>query len=444
MVGALQTVIILSEKGYDMNITILGYLLLPVGLVLLLGKQSNLLKAAILTCGMTGASLINFGDTALQPSYYFALLWMISYIFNGGHLRIRSRIRLEKCQWYLLGFVAVAVVSIIVPVLFKNRVEVMNVDGKIVPLGFTSANITQLIYLLFIVAFFFLLCSYLNEDKRCEELYNWYIGGILLVIVITIYQILAYSLNIPYDVIFRMGVHNRDKTQLIFWDKRISGPCLEASMLGYYLVPSIAICFHSIKPYRKYMMTGLLLIFGVLSGSSTFFVGVALWVLLEFVERMLKNNTRTNIRTMTVIGACVAVVFLLFITGRFNGIILKVSFLINSFVEKLHIQNLSGTERIGAFLLLFNAFLHFPIIGVGFGSSRGKDLLSTWLANTGILGMSFLFMFLTKVISMAKEHVEIRQAIILVWACMFVSVAEPYNLFIWVLMALGVRYKALA
>lgn len=419
-----------------MKLTILGAVLIPLGLYLFFREERKLLLAAVLTCGLTGSSVLMLGDTALQPSYWFALLWM------AKRLLVRKRIRcsMGEAYFFFFGFVIVSVLSLVMPLLLPADVQIMNVDGNIAWLRFTSANITQLMYLLICAAFFYLLAGYMKEEKNYRQIYEAYMWGVVITCLITMYQLAAYAWDLPFDPIFKMGLH-RKFGPLIFWDKRVSGPCLEASMLAYYIVPALPLCIRDRRPWVRYGVTAFLLLVGVRSGSSTFLVGAALWLVLEAV-RLLERAPR---QFRTKLGVCVAAAGLLVLavlpTGKGSAALSKVGDLVDKFMEKVQMKHLSGVERSEAFALLIRAFLRSPVLGVGFGSSRGKDLLCTWLANTGLVGMTLLAFFLYKSFRQAGKNRGLMFACITVWFCMFASVAEPYNLFIWILMALAARHE---
>lgn len=411
------------------RISILGYILIPVGLFLFLKKKDALLFAAIITCGLTGSSVLSLGDTALQPSYYFALLWMVRRFIS--HTKNRIVLKIDAVSKLLLIFGILCTVSLIMPTIMSGKVTVLNVDDKIVPLSFSSSNITQLIYIIFCIVFFFELRNWLKTnaygDKIVKKIFK---SSIIIVLIITIYQIIAYRIDLPFDILFKTGAH-MDQTSAIFWDKRISGPCLEASMFAYYLVACLPILSENLNKTTDYLLLITVIVLGIMSLSSTFFVGLVLWLAYSLIKFLSKKkiSCKKTLYLFTIISIGVIITF-----SNTRALEL-INDTINAFVLKLSLNSQSGIERNQSFRLLIDVFYQSPLLGVGFGSSRGKDLFSTWLANIGILGCISFLVFICR--GLKNKHGSWVNATILVWICILTSVPEPYNLFIWIIMAVS-------
>lgn len=421
-----------------MTITLLGYIVLPLGMILLLlSNDEYLLQMVFWTSGMTGSSVLSFGDTEIQPSYYLAFLWMIREFI----LVIKRReYNIKKYLSSFMTFVVIAVISTVMPLFLSGKVTTMNVDGDIEILRWSVSNITQTIYLIFCFAFTTLLCNKINGENY-DRYFKSYIQSLIIVYIITLYQIVAYRYDILFDPLFRTGLHIR-YTSTLFWDKRLSGPCLEASMLAYYLIAALPIVVRSSNKFVKYGLGFGFLILGIISVSSTFFVGIVVWLLLEGICVLVKYKGKVRCKKSTVLGILSAI-FIMFlvitITGNLQNIMNGISTIVDQFCIKLRRQNDSGVERSETFYLLLKNFEISPVIGIGFGSSRGKDLFSTWLANTGLLGMGAIFVFVATAFKKSYNNQGLQISIILIWFCMCVSVAEPYNLFIWILMSFALN-----
>jgi hypothetical protein len=264
-----------------------------------------------------------------------------------------------------------------------------------------------------------------------------YVISVILVCMITLYQIVAYNTGMPFDVIFKMGLHG-EKSGDIFWDKRISGPCLEASMLAYYIVPALPVTARLKNKFMAYAVTGILIMLGFVSVSSTFLTGAALWVFLEGIFLLKSGRVSKKIKNNILIffSCTVVLILVLIISGKLQSMIERIMLSQTSFQQKIYKQNTSGKSRSETFFLLLKAFSKSVLFGVGFGSCRGKDLLSTWLADIGILGCGSMFAFVYSGIKNRGAPAEWKLATILVWFCMLVSVPEPYNLFIWIIMGI--------
>lgn len=276
-------------------------------------------------------------------------------------------------------------------------------------------------------AFIFMLClmNQIDCDKiSIENVKRYYLIGIEMVCAVTIYQIVCFKIGLPFDELFRQNPHGNIQ------GTRIYGPCIEASMLAYYLLTALPLCIRS-KKARSLLLLGIVILLGIYSFSSTFLLGFGVWIMVELFILIRQNKMKLPIRTTRIIIAGSIVVAL--VASIYSNYLL---YSIEKLIKTLTSQNISGSERTKSFFLLMSAFRAAPLTGVGFGTCRGNDLLSTWFAEIGIIGMVLLGTYLVWVISQ-KSKVENKVAVILVWVSMFVSVCEPYNLFIWILMAMA-------
>ena len=106
--------------------------------------------------------------------------------------------------------------------------------------------------------------------------------------------------------------------------------------------------------------------------------------------------------------------------------------IVSSLIIKLRGENVSGVERWDGFITMLKVGLNYPF-GVGFGSSRSKDLFSTWICNVGIVGLLIYFLFILRMFLKALSEKKLKYFFpyLLVVLLMMISVPEPYNLFVW-------------
>ena len=123
-----------------------------------------------------------------------------------------------------------------------------------------------------------------------------------------------------------------------------------------------------------------------------------------------------------VVVACIVI-----ISGSFMSVT------VGQFFAKLRLEIFSGQERFESFMNMSPIGLLYPF-GVGFGSGRSKDLLSTWLCNIGIIMFAVC---IVDIVFKAKAKHNLRKTLpmIMVVVLMLGSVPEPYNLFVWFFMA---------
>lgn len=408
-----------------MNITLMGYVLIPIGLLFLIFKPNNLLYFSVLFCGFSGSAIINVGENgfSIQPSYWFGMLWLFYLAIRKNFVYRVSNVR--RRQVLLYAFVIYCVASLIFPLFFEGKVYVENVDGVYELLRFRGTNITQTLYLIFCFLFYLGLLTYVNPNKELKNgVAKYYVYGLIFTCVVTTYQVIALRYSFPFDEIFRQCVHGNVQ------GNRIYGPCIEASMLAYYLVASLPITVRLANPVLKYGLCLWILAIGIYSYSSSFVLGAVLWVVMELIMAIKQRKVR--IRKYTLYG-----LIALFVVGVFASIYLNdyIAYAFKKLFDTINGRNISGTNRSANFLSLMGTFSFSPLFGVGFGSARGTDLLSTWLACVGLFGTLLIFLYIIDSLIKSKAHKSVKMSVIIVWSVMLVSVPEPYNLFVWVLMA---------
>lgn len=410
-----------------MTITLLGYVsILLTVFFLVKRKPEYFLYSSIFFCGWTGASIVNLGDLPIQPSFYFFIIYFL--------LSFRFTVKKVGIPILLSVFMIYCGITLIFPLLLQNNnIEIMKQNGEYGYLKFSISNISQYAYLILDFLFLRVLLKNKNNETINNNIIKWYKFGFYSVIAICIYQILAFELDLPFDVLFRQSPHGNVQ------GNRIYGPTIEASMLCYYLVPSIFFMI-LLKPTKyEWIAVVLGMLLGLYSFSSTFLMGI-IFMLIACIVLAFVNNTKFTFlskkrRTVSLVAigagaiAAVAVVFLGF------GYMLDFA---ENLLDKLNGKNISGSERIETFETMSNIGLHYPT-GVGFGSSRSKDLLSTWLCNIGVLGLALFIAFVISYIVRGYKYKRLAMTIpfVIIVLLMLISVPEPYNFFVWFFVYIG-------
>lgn len=420
-----------------MEITFMGYILIPIGIVLLFLKIEYLLFATILFSGFTASSVINFENLgfSLQPTYYFAMIYIFRYLFI-----IIYKFKVIKPNVYLFGFITISFISLIMPITLKNsNILVMNVDGIIDVLKFSKENITQFMYLIFCFVTYWFIKDKLNYERGLiEKSLKVYFWGAFIICLLGIYQIISSELNFPFDQLFRSGIHKLSQKG------RMYSVASEPSMFAFYTVPTMALLLFSsdiIKGLRQKILIIILFISSVFSTSSTFLFGILVFILLFIKRNFIRLNiTKKNLKYIKwfSIIAVFSIPLLIIIISN-NDFVYEV--LIQGTIDKILIKNISGIERFESFILMIKATFNSPLLGLGFGSSRSKDLFSTWLANTGIIGLGFFILYIINIYRNLNKAYRLSGVLVIegyiyfiaiLVLCAFVSVPEPYFLFIWI------------
>ena len=399
-----------------MQITYLGYFCILLTIIfLVLKKDKYFLYSAIFFSGFSGSSVINVAAFSFQPSYYFFTIYFVLGFFLNRSIGLRIDLS-------LLIFVAYCCISIVFPLFLENKeIIIIDQDGFYTPLKFSFHNITQLIYLLFCVFFLNNILKYSNDIQVATGCIKSFKYGFYAVILICIYQMIAFYFSLPFDDFFRQGVHGNVQ------GTRIYGPCIEASMLCYYLVTAIIVVWQMREGIWDYLFMILSLWIGILSASSTYLVGlifIILFILLYFLVNIdLKRNKNVFIVAAAIMG-CAVVAVVVFFDNFYN--------IVSALLIKLRGENTSGIERWDGFITMLKVGLNYPF-GVGFGSSRSKDLFSTWICNVGVVGLVIYFLFILRTLlgALPRKKLKYFFPYLLVVLLMMISVPEPYNIFIW-------------
>lgn len=425
-----------------MQIEILGYFIIPIGLMFFLFNKKMLFYATIFFMGFTGTSIIKInGDLSIQPSYFLGTLFIIKQ-----SMEVLKNKKIVKIDSKMIAFIIICILSLIMPFILPNaNIIVINQDGKNASVSFTSLNITQMLYLFFCFIFYWFSKDYLKNDINIQKgAIKALIYGTVVVSLLGIYQVIAFKFGIEFDKIFRNNIHC--STQTYNGNLRVTSTALEPSMLAYYLISIFALIISLDKKTVKYQYPILILILtiGVFSTSSTLFVGMIVTLLLLLKNAVFDKKINTKKRNIKILKRITFFIFL-GIIAIIIIFILKpetINNIISSFIDKIYRKNISGKERSSAFIQHLLIGIKYPILGVGFGTARSKDLFSTLICNIGIVGITILILYLiniTKKLNKNNSYLAygISNFIIIIFTTAFISVPEMYNLYIWFMLAEG-------
>ena len=138
-----------------MEMTAVGYVLIPVGIVAFFARaKTPLLHLLVFFCPFSATAIVNFTgwNFGVQPAYFFGILYLLRCVLDAS---LRHDFRLAKAPYRALlpfwAFVFVALLSVLV-VPFRTPVRILRPSGAIELLALTRENLTQLTYLIYVVA----------------------------------------------------------------------------------------------------------------------------------------------------------------------------------------------------------------------------------------------------------------------------------------------------
>ncbi|MCM8711376.1 oligosaccharide repeat unit polymerase [Clostridium sp. SYSU_GA19001] len=369
-----------------MHITILGYIFIPLGMVLFFFLKSDyLLFLTVMFSGFTASSVINveYISFGLAPSYYFGMLFIIKYIF----IVLKNK-NLVKPNFYLALFIIISFISMMLSKFLNNEgILVYGIGNglRLKVVEFSMQNITQYMYLIFAFIIYWLIKDRLKDDiSFINKIIKVYLFSGFIISLIGFYQVVAYYYNLSFDIIFRSNP--------LGWQQgiRIYAVAAEPSMMAYFIVPTLSLAFSYKKKVgglNSYIIFILLFILGVLTTSTTFLIGIIGFAVVYFFRNII--NYRTIIKYLTFVGVLVFIVIVIF---NFNEEI-RIR-LWDKSIAKLQLNNASGVSRYEVFSQMISVGFMYPFFGVGFGSGRSTDLYSHLFATTGIIGSATFFIYI--------------------------------------------------
>lgn len=385
-------------------------------------------------------SIYMFGQSfGLQPAYYFSLLFLIKYL-------ILKKGKICRPNKFLIAFIIICILSTISLIINKDRgILILNQKDIYTYAEFSVQNITQLFNIIFCFVLYWFIKDYFNNNNtlKINSAVKVLICSTAAICFLGFYQELAYVKGWRFDEIFRNGLHGNIQPFGSFI--RAYSVTNEPSVYAYFLAPILALVLSVPNDIIKHRILIILLIIisGIMSTSTTFIIGILALLIKIILDKSvnffrMKRNKNQKMGLLLPI-TFIFIVILSLILFRFNSNIKEL--LTTGMLSKLQGNGVSGQERMLAFQTQMNAALKYPLLGVGYGTARSKDLFSTWLCNIGFIGMSMFLIYLYKIITNLKKTNKlgygISNYIFVLFVCAFISVPEPYFLFIWIMLAIG-------
>ncbi|WP_263347621.1 O-antigen ligase family protein [Paraclostridium sp. AKS81] len=283
---------------------------------------------------------------------------------------------------------------------------------KEVVISFSKSNITQSIYLLFMVLFATILTLKLESKQTLINIIKVFSVSTVFALVWGLIQFCMYYLDIEYPAyIFNNNISAMQAyMQVVYGIKRISSIALEPSTFALNILtflPFIVILWlgnrTTDKSDKKFNILLILIVIiaficAILTTSSTAYIGLiisililSLYVLKFSIKGQAIYENKIKIYILYLAAFITTIILLVFITKIFeiswNELI---SMLKNMTIDKVNSE--SGHERGNAIRMSLEIFKQVPILGAGWGSFRSLDMTTNLLANTGLIGLcSFIY-----------------------------------------------------
>jgi len=209
----------------------------------------------------------------------------------------------------------------------------------------------------------------------------------------------------------------------------------EPSMYSFTILPFCIYAFHT----ERYKIAALLFSTLVLSTSTTAILGIMLYI---FFNTIFMKVTRKWLNGIFI--------FIVVILGFIFFFLEELQILYQTMViNKITLQHDSGISRFGAFIRHLSYYitdmnLWSQLVGLGFGTVRSTDLVSTLLVNTGIIGFfTFTAVFFYPILKLKNNYRNngIKISLIVIYVTAMISVPEFGYLSVWIF--LGIAYHQL-
>lgn len=348
-----------------MSIPLTGVFAILLAAISLL-KREWLLRLLIISSPFSATAVINFPDA--HKSLTFPIFFSIVYIVVS---LTRANLLIGMFRDVRFWFAGAFVLSILLG--FVLTPEWSNSNGAFI----NPPKFTQLIYVFLGV----LTALFVAQDIKVSQMAGLVTRSIhyavVLICLIGIFQLLCYLLNLDYPSwIFNNSINPSDQgyTAVLAEDfKRISAASSEPSILALFLVSMFFVIVDAkmyISNTRRWLALFLVIIVLLLSTSATAYLAIALFLFLlpllyfrKIIDRLL-------------------FLFIVFLLS------LVVIYMAMPLIE-LKLGSYSGVERLGSVMAGWSSFVHYPLLGHGWGTVTVNSLPVGILANAGLVGFVF-------------------------------------------------------
>ena len=430
------------------NITYIGYLIIPLAFIILIFKPNYLITLLISVSVLHASSVLNGSinnfQYGLSPYYFVAiciLLRLLNILLSHRNLLVINS-NMKYFTYILLVFWMWSVISaFLLPYLFQG-VEVYNprlgLDLQYkhhATLEWTLSNLAQATYLTLNMAV--IIYAFLIDENH--SLYYVTIGiklAIIIVCFLGIWQVLSsyLILQFPYNIFNNNISYYQGYNQYIGSIRRLVSSFSEPSFAGAYLA-SIEVGLLSVylnnslsKNKQITLFIVILVIFSLLiqTFATTGYLSLLIGNIILLFKYKLFHRSRKSIYTKKWHNYFVGIIIIIFLSilcitisykhANINDI--HTGYTINegifSLIDKLFSSALikdtesdSFVHRTAADIYALKIFVSTYGLGAGLGSSRSSSLITTLLSTIGIIGVTSFIMLIYSVIrGIIKIHCD--------------------------------------
>jgi hypothetical protein len=403
-----------------MTITPIGFIIIPLSLVIFLVWPRLLVPWAIVASVFEAASVINFGSgvtsIGIAPFYFVVMLIGLRFApqYLSGRLGFAHDDPLLNLFRLLTLFTCWGVVSVFVlPFLFENVVVNTphgGMDTVPLPLHWSLSNAAQGGYLVLDWIFILYATWHARDHRDVEADVRAFRSAGLIVVAVGLYQLVAHTTGLPFPKEFFNS--NESWKQLI--DQRMAGTWrlsatfTEPSAAGSFFATWSAyflFTFEDRTVARRFdwllLCSGIAMLLLTTSSTGYFVTGVMLSMfVMQQVLRLIVQG-RMNPRVLMIcvvigVGGIAAVALL----PNFNRLLQQVLF-----QKSVSISARQRTATQWQALVLTGQSFG---LGVGLGSNRPSGMLFYILSDLGVPGLLLFVGCLYMTFSMVSASIHKR------------------------------------
>lgn len=408
-----------------MTITLVGFVVIPIGLILFILGKRPLLYAYVFSIPFSATAIVNFSSITfgVQPSFYFMGLLIVRQVMS---ISLKSKVIIldtPEAKWGFV-FLLVAALSLIMPVIIDDTIWVRGPGLLYQDVRLTSKNLTQFLYFLFSFLAFLTVAAVAKDEQVLLKSIRVHLFAGAFVSLWGIYQLSSRLFEFPYLEIFNNSVSvSLGHFEMAGFAPKLSSTTPEGSAFAHYLasvfpIVTIFILSPNVRVISRRSLRALwLLIFGatLLNLATTTYMTLGLFViaiLLFGVFPSIKGKLthwrprRLRLLLMMIVMFVAAQMVWQMLTG-----LDLLTWAFGTTYEKFTLKEWSsGWYRWQYFIEAFDLFLRYPMLGLGIGSVGATGLFGTLLGSVGIMGTLPFLLFVLSILRGGRRAIKLDES----------------------------------
>lgn len=393
-----------------MTITPIGYIFIPLGLLLFLFSKRALLKITLLCLCFSGTIIGGMPDKQLSISLFnfLTFFWILREFIDYSLRNKKNLTNLSLSVFLLLLFGFCAIFSTL-NAFFYDGLEYLTPTSegyfKINYLNFSFWNIFNTWILIQNIIFSILLAHFIINNGT-NNIIKYYFFSLIILICFVFIEIANFylDLNLPlhyFNNIYTSEYGGEFLSRLSGSNNllRVSSLSEEPSFLAFHLLTGLSFVIAANTtgnvPFikKRYLLYILLFIFSIiLTLSTTGYIGLFLLLLFNFFL-----TYKLKFLKMVIPVVIILYIVNLMALAYIPEYALIQNLVLNEFIfEKL----VSGSFQIRLQTIIegFQIYLQAPLFGIGWGVLNPNDLVIKIAAGTGTIGLVVFFCMISSVL----------------------------------------------